>query len=369
MLRARVFQAALIGAALLTTASTVSAQAYPSRPVRFVVPYAPGEVAASAGIYTDRVKVSWNAPDYASGYTLWRSGTNDVNGASSVAAGIASTNYSDSNAVPGVLYYYWVKATNSSGTSVFSASAPGWRLDISAGVCADYDGDRLADPTVYDEVNGIWKVKLSSANYYQVATALNGLGGRGLASVSADYDGDRLADPAVYNEVAGAWMAMPSSAGYAVVIIASQPFGGIGYTAMPADYDGDRLADPGVYGRAGGDWKVMLSSENYQPGNLDGLLGGPGFRAVAADYDGDMKADPAVYAENTGIWIIKLSSIGYVAVAVTQVLGGPGYSPVPADYDGDGFADPAVKSEAGSQWQAMLSTAGYTVIPVTLVFE
>jgi tripartite-type tricarboxylate transporter receptor subunit TctC len=35
-------QSILLGSALLTAASTVAAQAYPSRPVRFVVPYAPG---------------------------------------------------------------------------------------------------------------------------------------------------------------------------------------------------------------------------------------------------------------------------------------------------------------------------------------
>lgn len=42
MINAPMLKSILIGAALLTTASTVAAQAYPTRPVRFVVPYAPG---------------------------------------------------------------------------------------------------------------------------------------------------------------------------------------------------------------------------------------------------------------------------------------------------------------------------------------
>ena len=42
MKKLNVLKAVLLGSALLTTASTVAAQAYPSRPVRFVVPYAPG---------------------------------------------------------------------------------------------------------------------------------------------------------------------------------------------------------------------------------------------------------------------------------------------------------------------------------------
>ena len=42
MINAPMLKSILIGAALLTTVSTVAAQTYPTRPVRFVVPYAPG---------------------------------------------------------------------------------------------------------------------------------------------------------------------------------------------------------------------------------------------------------------------------------------------------------------------------------------
>ena len=42
MKKLTVLKAVLVGSALLATASTVAAQTYPTRPVRFVVPYAPG---------------------------------------------------------------------------------------------------------------------------------------------------------------------------------------------------------------------------------------------------------------------------------------------------------------------------------------
>jgi len=42
MKKLNVLKAVLVGSALLTAASTVAAQNYPARPVRFVVPYAPG---------------------------------------------------------------------------------------------------------------------------------------------------------------------------------------------------------------------------------------------------------------------------------------------------------------------------------------
>jgi hypothetical protein len=342
---------------------------YRSLPISIIFePPAPTGVVASSGTYTDKVKVNWNASTNASGYTLWRNSTDTTNSAALLASGIASTNYDDTNAVPGVLYYYWVKATNACGTSAFSSSDSGWRLDVSSGVCADYDGDRKADPAFYDEATGTWKVKLSSANYYQITTTLNGLGGRGLASVSADYDGDRKADPAVYNEVSGVWLIMLSSLNYEVVIAMVQTLGGSGYTAIPADYDGDRYADPCVYKRETGDWRVMLSSANYYAIEVLGLLGGTGYWAVAADYDGDHKADPAIYGESTGYWIFKLSSIGYVEIALTQTLGGTGYIPVPADYDGDGLADPAVRSMTSNEWIVMFSSGGYTPAYLTLSF-
>jgi len=273
--------------------------------------------------------------------------------------------------------YTFTNRSVSTGTSVDNEAASGnsWAADfsgspiISSGVCADYDGDGKADPAIYDEATGTWKIKLSSANYYLITTTLNGLGGPGYASVSADYDGDRKADPAVYQELTGRWAIMLSSADYGVVVVLTQTLGGTGYSGMPADYDGDQLADPGVYQRVSGDWRVMLSSANYASIDVLDLLGDTGYMAVAADYDGDMKGDPTIYGESNGLWVFKLSSAGYVSFAMTQTLGGTGYLPVPADYDGDGKVDPAVKSESDNEWIAMLSSAGYTPVHVTLQFE
>ncbi|MDO9543508.1 MAG: lectin like domain-containing protein [Kiritimatiellia bacterium] len=286
---------------------------------------------------------------------------------------------------------YSSRATSSPGQSYVSHYGTSWSdlttYDSTANVCikafcgtgglapsvasavADYDGDGKADPAIYDETTGTWKVKLSSANYYLLTTTLNGLGGIGRASVSADYDGDRLADPAVYLESTGRWVILPSTANYSTAIALTQTLGGAGYTGIPADYDGDRLADPAVYQSVQGDWKVFLSSANYYLIESPGLLGGIGYRAVAADYDGDRLADPAVYGESNGYWIFRLSSIGYLEIALTRTLGGINYLPVPADYDGDGLADPAVKSVSGNEWIVMLSTGGYVPVHLTLLFE
>ncbi|MCG2661385.1 MAG: RCC1 repeat-containing protein [Kiritimatiellae bacterium] len=214
-------------------------------------PNTPTSLTASDGAYADKVRLSWDAMTNVAGYTIWRSITNATNSAALIAGGITTINYNDTNAVPGGLYYYWVQATNTCGTSPFSSSDSGWRLDISSGVCADYDGDRKADPAIYDEATGTWKIRLSSANYYLIVTTLNGLGGRGWASVSADYDGDRKADPAVYQELTGSWMVLFSKEDYAVQVVLSQFLGGIGYSAMPADYDRCQGRSGGVSTRMG----------------------------------------------------------------------------------------------------------------------
>ncbi|MDP2991720.1 MAG: hypothetical protein Q8O57_14255, partial [Kiritimatiellota bacterium] len=295
------------------------------------IPPAPQNVVASDGTYVDKVTLSWSTASEATGYQVWRHTANDSSAATLIGTA-GQTSYNDLNPVVGVLYYYWVKATNIVGASAFSSCDSGWRASMSAGVCADYDGDGKADPAVYDESTGTWRIKLSSDNYSLLVTTLSGLGGRGMASVAADYDGDKKADPAVYQEATGRWAILPSSENYEVLIVMMQPLGGPGYSGMPADYDGDGRAGPGVYQRERGDWKMLLSSENYYPVELSGLLGGTGYRAVAADYDGDGKADPAIYGESNGYWIFKLSSIEYVEIVLTQTLGGTGYIPVPADY-------------------------------------
>jgi len=250
-------------------------------------------------------------------------------------------------------------------------------LSVVSALAADFDGDGKADPAVYDEATpttgsgqaGTWMIKKSAANYALTVTTFNALGGAGLAAVAADYDGDRKADPAVYQELTGIWIIRPSSLNYTSAIVLSQPLGGEGYSGMPADYDGDAKADPGVYQRAQGDWKVLLSSANYNMIERSGLLGGTGYRAVAADYDGDMKSDPAIYGESDGVWAFKISSANYLTIVLAQSLGGTGYSPVPADYDGDAKADPAVKSETGNEWIVMFSSGGYTPVQITLLFE
>ncbi len=89
-------------------------------------PAAPTGVSATDGTYTDRVRITWNAVSGAAGYVVYRatstSGTKTV-----LAHSLASTSFDDTSAVAGTTYYYWVKASNSSGSSGLSSYNTGWR--------------------------------------------------------------------------------------------------------------------------------------------------------------------------------------------------------------------------------------------------
>ena len=89
-------------------------------------PAAPASVSAWDGISTEKVHVTWTPSPNATSYEVWRSETT-----SSAAAAIqgtpTGTSYDDTSAIAGTTYYYWVKAKNGSGTSVFSLSNAGRR--------------------------------------------------------------------------------------------------------------------------------------------------------------------------------------------------------------------------------------------------
>ena len=91
------------------------------------VPSAPTGVSASDGTYTDRIRVSWSASDGAASYAVYRSGS--VSGEKAVVATTLGTSIDDTGAsvLPGMTYYYWVKARNQAGESGFSSYDTGWK--------------------------------------------------------------------------------------------------------------------------------------------------------------------------------------------------------------------------------------------------
>ena len=126
-------------------------------------PAAPTGVLAGDGASTASVAVSWTASSGATGYDVYRYTSNNSGSASLLGSDIATTSYTDSTATPGVIYYYWVKAKNASGSSAFSASDSGYRaLSAPTGVSAT--------DTAPSAVTVTWSAT-SGASYYQVYRA------------------------------------------------------------------------------------------------------------------------------------------------------------------------------------------------------
>ncbi|MEI8351849.1 MAG: hypothetical protein WCG36_06005, partial [bacterium] len=85
---------------------------------------APASVWVGSGVSTDAVIVSWAAVSGASSYEVWRNTSNDLAGAA-CATTPSVTRVLDTQAVPGVTYYYWIRALCSIATGPFSTAGSG----------------------------------------------------------------------------------------------------------------------------------------------------------------------------------------------------------------------------------------------------
>lgn len=90
-------------------------------------PSAPTSVAATDGL-EDVVTITWAASAGAVSYEVWRSPTSSSAGATLLASGITSLTYDDIPPAYSTNYWYFVKATNTGGTSGFSSSDIGYMV-------------------------------------------------------------------------------------------------------------------------------------------------------------------------------------------------------------------------------------------------
>ena len=89
----------------------------------------PDNVTAGRDVSPDAVTVTWSVAANASSYEIWRATVNDITLASLLET-VSETSFSDKSAVPGVTYYYWVRALNAKKTSDYSASTEGMRKKV-----------------------------------------------------------------------------------------------------------------------------------------------------------------------------------------------------------------------------------------------
>ena len=130
-------------------------------------PSAPASVSAADGASTANCTVSWGAVSGATSYTIYHHTSNASGSATAVKSGVTATSYADTAATPGALYYYWVKAVNSAGTSGFSASDSGYRK-LSAPAISAATGTKTGVALAWGAVTG--------ATHYRVFRATSATG-------------------------------------------------------------------------------------------------------------------------------------------------------------------------------------------------
>jgi hypothetical protein len=125
-------------------------------------PDAPTGIEASDGTYTNKVAISWNSSDGATGYDVYRNTADNSSTASIILSTHLSTSGDDETVESGQTYYYWVKAKKT------------------------IDGNTLESP--FSDVDSGYASEAPPVNQYTLTTSTQGNGTIGLSPARDVYD-------------------------------------------------------------------------------------------------------------------------------------------------------------------------------------
>jgi len=129
------------------------------------LPAVPGNVSATDGSSSGKVDITWNATDNTLVYEIWRADIPAFLGGNIKKIGTsATTSYSDSTAVNGNRYYYWVKARNSWGVSRYSAFDTGY-VGAAASKLSAPENVTASDGSVSGKVQVVWDATTGTVLY------------------------------------------------------------------------------------------------------------------------------------------------------------------------------------------------------------
>ncbi len=233
------------------------------------------------------------------------------------------------------------------GLSVANTSAASMTSSL------DFDGDRRADFANFNTTNANWLIARSSV--------MNGFNGfqYGLTSdliTPGDFDGDGLADPTVWRPSTGVWYSYRSSTN----TVQTVSFGIATDEPVARDYDGDGRTDFAVVRRMNNQmiWFIL---NNAQTGFIQQQFGLASDSIAVGDYDGDGKFDLSVKRGDAGqpaIYYILQTTNGFLR---TTQFGTGSDTTIPGDYDGDGKTDVAyIRDGSNWTWNVLRSSDGTT---------
>jgi len=157
-------------------------------------PPTPTNVSASDGTYLDRVEVTWTASSGATSYTVYRATSLSRRARKTALATISETSFNDTTATPKITYYYYVKASNTYGTSNFSSYDAGYRSDGSPPPPANVSA---SDGTYPDRVEVTWAPSSGATSYtvYRAASLTRWAAKTSLGTTSGTSFNDTTATP------------------------------------------------------------------------------------------------------------------------------------------------------------------------------
>jgi len=91
----------------------------------YSIPDPPTDVQATDGTHTDKVMITWSDPPRGDNFEVYRA--ESEGGTKTLLVDTTDLYHEDTSALPGVLYYYWVRAGNYIGMGSFSDYDQGWR--------------------------------------------------------------------------------------------------------------------------------------------------------------------------------------------------------------------------------------------------
>jgi fibronectin type 3 domain-containing protein len=152
----------------------------------------PVVVTASDGNYLDKVAVSWNTPSGATSYELYRNTSDSSSGATQLGRTLTEPSYDDTTAIPGTIYYYFVKACSVAGCSDFGTPDSGYRAMTAPSRVSASDGSHP------DKVEVSWTASSGATSYEVYRNTSDSSDGASLlrTPTASPYD-DRTARPGV----------------------------------------------------------------------------------------------------------------------------------------------------------------------------
>lgn len=218
----------------------------------------------------------------------------------------------------------------------------------------DFDGDRIADISFFDQKNKKWIIlpgnggekkeiiiPLTSFEAYNNSDIL--------IPIPSDFNGDSKTDLALFNRTKGYWYVFSPES---IQPVQSNKFCyWIDETPLPGDLDGDMKTDITCFNATRKSWPSLLSGTNFNfaekrvPVNQ---YSKPMYMYI----DEDSKADYALYSPSEQLFTAYLSTKDYdTSRSIRVLIGGISSVAVPGDYDGDKKEDLAVWSPETGIWE------------------